>query len=134
MSINNIRAALELAVAAIMPSITTVFENTPFNPSADTNYQRVAIVFAAPNNQEYGRNYQEQGILNIGLYYNKHVGANESDLRAELIRSVFYRGASFINAGVTVTISSTPEVLPSFNDGEYFVRPVRVNFYSNLYT
>jgi hypothetical protein len=133
MSIIKIRSALESAVSGMTPAINTVFENTPFNPEADTNYQRVAIVFASPNNQEYGRNYQEQGILNIGLYYNKHVGPNESDQRVELIRSIFYRGASFSNGGVVTTINSTPEALPGYNDGEYFVRPVRVNFYSNLY-
>jgi hypothetical protein len=133
MSLVLIRKALETAVNNITPAIPTVFENTVYDPDADVNYQRVAILFGPPNNQEYGRNYQEQGVLNINLFYNKAVGSNESDLRLELLRSVFFRGASFTSGGVTVTINTTPETLPGYNDGEFYVRPFRVNFYSNLY-
>ena len=132
MSIPKIRAALEVALSGITPELPTVFENIEYAPITGTAYQRVSISFAAPNNEEYGPNWQELGIMHIGLFYPQSVGPSESDERFELIRTTFARGNSFTSGGVIVTINGTPELTPGYNDGNYFVRPVRVRFYANI--
>ena len=133
MSISAIRASLESAVNSIIPAIDTAWENVSYTPAPGVKYQRVSIVFAAPNNQEYGSSWQDIGILFINLYFPKQTGSGDTDARCELIRSKFARGTTFTSGGAAVTINGTPELTPAYNDGEYFVRTVRIPFYSNQY-
>ena len=133
MSTLKCRAALETALASMTPALQTAWENFPFSPVIGTPFQRCNILFAEPGNQEYGANYQELGYMNVTLYYPHGTGSADIVARAELIRQTFRRGASFTNSGLTVVISRTPEVTPSFNDGEFFVVSVRVRFYANAY-
>ena len=58
MSLTAIRAALEQAVESITQSIATAWENVEYKPIDGIQYQRVYIIYADPNNQEYGKNYQ----------------------------------------------------------------------------
>lgn len=133
MSIENIRAALETALAGVTPAIDTAWENYPYTPVPNVPYQRVHIVFAQPNNEEYGSNWQEIGTMFVNLYYPQQTGPSVTDARITALRNTFARGTTLTSGGVAVTINATPEAGPSFNDGEYYVRPVRIRFYSNLY-
>lgn len=133
MSAVKIRAALETALAAMTPSVLTAYENVNFTPpGAATPYQYAHVMFARPDNQVMGREYQELGYLQVRLMYPAQTGPGAAAARAELLRSTFYRGASFVKDGVTVIISDTPEILPgSIEDGRYAVI-VKIRFYSHI--
>ncbi len=133
MSVIKCRAALETALNAMTPALSTAWENVEFTPVLGTPYQRCTILFAEPGNDEYGRNYQELGFMQVMLYYPHGNGSSDAIARAELLRQTFRRGASFTNSGLTVVISRTPEVKPAFNDGEFYIVPVNIRFYANAY-
>jgi hypothetical protein len=130
--VTNIRSALEVALNAMSPSLSSAWENAPFTPVTGTAYQKVQLLFAEPVNSEFGRNYRELGYMQVTLFYPLLVGAALPAARAELIRSTFYRGAAFTSSGVTVTVSNTPEVSPGSVDGDRFAIPVKVRFFSNI--
>ena len=132
MSVVKIRAALETAVNAMTPALSTAFENAAFVPVAGTPYQQVNILFATPDNTEYGSHYRELGYMQIRLMYPQAVGTSVVAARAELIRSTFYRGATFVSSGVSVIVEKTPEVSPGSVDGDRWAVPVKVRFFANL--
>ena len=132
MPLSRIRAALETAVMLITPPIDTVFENTAYQPTTGRPFQQVNLIMAEPDNQEFGSNYQEQGYMQLTLFYPQQGGPSASDSRVELIRSRFSRGQSFTNGGYIVTINRTPRVSPAYIDGGRFIRPVSITFYSNI--
>ena len=155
-----IRNTLEQALEGVAPTLSTAWENADFNPPvATTAYQSATILFAQPDNAEYGSNFQELGILQVDLSYPEKTGAAAAYTRAEYIRAVFTRGKSFVVSGgallfhdvtgwwdyftqepvesstvsgTSVTIQRTPEILPGRNvDGRY-VLPVRIRFFANV--
>lgn len=131
MSLVAIRAALEVALAAMSPSLATAWENVPYSPVIGTPYQRVFLLKAAPDNPEMGTFTRDQGILQISLAYPLDTGPNEAEARAELIRDTFYRGATFTASGVSVTVLNTPEVAPAIIEPDRYVVPVRIRFFAN---
>ena len=68
----------------------------------------------------------------VSLAYPLGAGPSAATTRAELIRSTFYRGASFTSGGVTVTISRTPEIAPGRVEEDRWVVPVRVRFHAHI--
>lgn len=132
MSVVAVRAALETALNAMSPALSTAWENAAFVPVAGTPYQQVNILFATPDNLEFGSNHRELGYMQVRLNYPQGVGTATAAARAELIRTTFYRGASFTSGGVTVVIEKTPEVSPGSVEGDRFVIPVKVRFYANI--
>jgi hypothetical protein len=125
------RVALETAVAAMTPTLHPVFENVEYTPIVGTPYQKVNILFAEPANTEISASYQEQGLLQITLFYPANTGTAAAAARAELIRSTFWRGRSLpaVN-GVTVTIQNTPRIDPAMNEPDWFVTVCRVRFWA----
>jgi hypothetical protein len=134
MSAVLVRAALEVALAAMTPALSTAYENAPFTPVVDTPYQRVTLLLAPPANNEIGRDglYMEQGFMQVDLAYPLNAGPKPATARAELIRTTFYRGASFTASGVTVNIERTPEIMPARVEEDRYVVPVRVRFYAHI--
>jgi len=124
----NIRAALETALNGMSPALSTSWENAAFAPVAGTAYQQVNLLCAQPDNSEYGRTHREQGYMQVKLMYPLQIGTSTVAARAELIRSTFYRGASFVSGGVTVKVTHTPEVSPGSVEGDRFAVPVKVRF------
>lgn len=131
MSVVAIRAALEVALAAMSPALDTAWENVPYNPVIGTPYQRVFLLKAAPDNPEMGTFTRDQGFLQISLAYPLDTGPNAAEARAELIRDTFYRGATFTASGVSVTVLNTPEIAPAIIEPDRYVVPVRVRFFAN---
>lgn len=131
MSAVKIKAALETALNG-MASLSTAWENAAFTPVAGTPYQQVNILFAEPDNVEYGRTHRELGFMQIKLMYPLQVGSVTAITRAELIRSTFYRGASFTSSGVTVIIDRTPEISAGSVEGDRWAIPVKVRFFANI--
>lgn len=133
MSAVLVRTALEVALAAMSPAVATAWENEPYTPVVGTPYQRVNLMLAAPDNPEMGSaRYTEQGIFQISLAYPLDAGPGAATARAELIRSTFYRGASFVSGAVTVNIEKTPEIAPGRVEEDRFVIPVRVRFFAHI--
>lgn len=128
MSIVKIRAALESALNGMSPALATSWENVSFTPTTGTAYQQVNLLCAQPDNSEYGRTHREAGYMQVKLMYPVQIGTSTVAARAELIRSTFYRGASFVSGGVTVNVTHTPEVSPGSVEGDRFALPVKVRF------
>jgi len=125
----NIRAALETALNGMSPALATAWENNAFAPPASTvAYQKAYVMFATPDNPEYGSAHQELGIFQVTLMYPLQIGTSTVAARAELLRTTFRRGASFTSSGVTVIITRTPEVSAGTVDGDRFTVPVKCRF------
>ncbi|MFZ2407006.1 MAG: phage tail terminator-like protein [Methylobacter sp.] len=135
MSIISVRAALETALNAMTPSLSTCWENTPHTAVAGTPYQQVYLLVAEPENPTMGDGfYREQGILQITLMYPLQTGSATAAARAELIRTTFKRGTSFTSGAVTVRINRTPEISPGRVDGDRFAVPVKIRWFSDKLT
>lgn len=136
MSIVAIRAALETALNGIQPALLTAWENQAFpSQPATVAYQQVYLLMADPENPEMGDTMRrEQGIFQINLFYQPKTGPRDAATRAELIRSVFHRGASFTAQGVTVIIERTPTVGQGISDGDHWMLPVKIRFFANIIT
>lgn len=135
MSSVKVKTALEIALNAMIPPLITAWPNVAFTPPADssTPWQRADILFAAPEDLEIGATYhREQGVFLVSLKYPLQNGDAAARERAELLRGVFYRGASFTNGGVLVTIEQTPEIPAGFAEGDRWVISVRIRFYANI--
>lgn len=128
MTITAVRAALETALAGMTPALATQNENTAFTPTPGTPYQAAVLLTAEPRNDEVSSSWVEQGLFQITLRYPLGTGPADAMARATLIRQTFYRGASFVKDGVTVTVIRTPEILPAYTEGDRYAVPVRVPF------
>jgi Bacteriophage related domain of unknown function len=131
MSALLIRQALEVALAAMSPAMSTAYENVPFVPVNGTPYQRAYIMMTEPDNPEMGAYTQDMGFMQVSLCYPLDTGPADALARAELIRSTFKRGYSFTASGIVVTVERTPEIGPAMLEEDRFVIPVRIRFYSN---
>jgi hypothetical protein len=129
-----IRAALETALASVVPTIPTAFQNHPFEPpSAGSPYQSCFVLFARPDNSVMGgKEYTELGYMQVKLHYPEGQGTAKSAQRAELIRTTFARGKSFTNSGITALIDSTPEISSSFPEDKRLVQNIKIPFLSNI--
>jgi len=134
MSIRSIRAALEVALNAVSPSLSTQFENVPFTPVQGTAYQRVNLLRGTSENPALGASMsREVGILQVTLCYPLGAGPQAAEDRAELLRSTFARGASFTAGGVTVHITGTTSVGPAYVEADRYCIPVSVRYHANVF-
>ncbi len=131
MSIANVRAALETALSGMSPAISTVYENTQFTPTVGTPYQMAHLLPAEPNDLERGIVGKDQGIFQITLMYPLHVGTGDANARAELIRSTFYKKATFSAGGQNIIISKTPYIGQGVVDGDRWRVPVKITWFTN---
>jgi hypothetical protein len=133
MSIVSIRAALEVRLTSIAPSIQTAWENAPFSPTAGVAYQSVFLMPAAPENPTFGDGfYREIGLLQVSLFYPLQAGPKAAADRAELIRTTFKRGTSMVSGTVTVRVARTPEIGQGRVDGDRWHVPVRVVWFAGI--
>lgn len=133
MSILKIRAAFESALSGMTPVIQTAYENTPFNPTTGTPYQRPSLLMAAPENPTFGSNfYRERGIFYVTLVYPLGNGTGAVMARAEAVKAFFKRGNSYSNGGVTVQIERTPEIASQQIDADSYSVPVKVRFWADI--
>jgi hypothetical protein len=131
-SVTAIRAALEGALAAMSPALSTAYENVTFTPVAGTPYQAVAILLARPSNTENAPSHLEQGFVQVTLRYPLNTGPAAAAARAELIRAAFPRGRTLTSGGINTTISDTPEITPGSVDGDRWAVPVRIRFFAHI--
>lgn len=132
MSVVSIRAALETALNGMSPSLSTAWENVAFSPVAGTPYQIVNVLFAEPENVEYGSRHREVGYMQVKLMYPLQAGTATAAARAQLLRTTFTRGNTFSSGGVTVMTHRTPEIQPGTTEGDRYAINVIIRFYANI--
>lgn len=127
-----IRSALQVALNDISPALSTAWENVPFTPVNGVPYQKAHLLFAQPDNTEYGSNRIEQGIFQITLMYPISAGTSDSETRAELLTDAFKRGSSFSSGGVVVVVNRTPEVPGGMRDGDRWAVLVKIRWHAHV--
>jgi hypothetical protein len=128
----DVRIALETALSVMSPALSTAWENIPYTPVSGIPYQKAFLLFAQPDNSEYGEHYREQGIFQITLMYPYGIGTLAAGIRAELIRQKFTRGASFTSDSVTVVVDRTAEIVGGVRDGDRWAVPVKVRWHAQI--
>lgn len=132
MSVIAVRAALETALNAMSPALATAWENASFTPVNGTPYQAVHILFAQPSNHEFGSRHQEQGFMQVKLMYPQSVGTAVISARAEMLRTTFARGNTFLSGEVTTMVTRTAEISSGTVEGDRFAIAVRIPFNANI--
>ena len=133
MSQPTIRAALEAALASLAPAIDTAWQNVPYTPITGRPYQAAYLLPAEPNNYSMGdSSRQERGVFQVSLMYPPGQGSAAAGARAEMIATLFRRGASFTKDGITVQIERTPEIADGREDGDRWMVPVKIRYFCNL--
>jgi Bacteriophage related domain of unknown function len=126
-----IRAALETKLATITGP-EYAWENTPYVPTTGTPFVQVTLLPAQPANIEIGPGYTEQGLFQASGFWPKDSGAAAITAWAEQVRAAFPFRSSFVNAGVTVIITGTPEIGPARPDADRVMVPVKVNWQARI--
>ena len=133
MSQPTIRAALESALASLAPAIDTAWQNVSYTPVTGRPYQAAYLLPAEPDNRSLGDgSRQERGIFQVSLMYPPGQGTAAAGARAEMIKALFRRGASFTKGDVTVQIERTPEIADGREDGDRWIVPVKIRWFCNL--
>jgi hypothetical protein len=132
MSVVSIRAALETALSGMSPTMPTAWENVAFVPVAGVAYQEVHVLFAKPQNREFGDRHQEVGYMQVKLMFPLQVGTAAAAARAESLRSTFKRGGTFTSGGIAVTVTETPEVTTGRAEGDRYAVPVKIQFMAQI--
>lgn len=135
MSIPNIRNALEAALASIAPAIDIVYENVAYEPVPDSPYCEAYLMVATPGNPTMGDGYhQELGVLQVNLQYPLLAGTLDCALRAEAIRALFKRGATFTDGGVSVQVDRTPSIEAGAPEEGRWKQIIRIRWHADIFT
>lgn len=127
----SVRKALETRLASMVPLLATQWENRAFKPSAGTPYQKVDLLFAEPINEEIGRQFQEQGYLQVSLRYPVGTSAADALTKAQAVRDWFPKGLPMIADGLTVNVNKIPSISPATIDGDRYCVLVKIRFLTN---
>ncbi len=118
----------------------TAWENMSFQTTADVPYQAPYLLVATPDNPTFGDGfYRENGIFQINLFYPQQIGTGAIGLRAELIRSTFKRGSTFVKDGIQVIVNATPDIGSNLSTSgtqgdDRWMLPVKISWYSNIFS
>lgn len=134
MSVVLIRAALETALAAMTPALSTAYENTPFTPIAGTPYQRVWFLdFLTQTLELGGHMHRVRSYFQIDLMYPLQIGTAASAARGELISATFKAGATFSSGGILVLIPTTPVIGGGYVEGDRWKSVVKIDYAADIY-
>jgi hypothetical protein len=134
MSLLTIKQAFEVALSAITPSIDTAYSNVDFTPTIGEPHQEIYLLPATPDNTEQGvKNYREQGLVQVNLCYPLNDGEINGLTRAELIRDTFKKGTTLARGGLSINVTTTPTIFPSFKDKERWCIPVRISYLVDIH-
>jgi len=136
MSEAKIRTALELQLFLMSPALETKYENQKFTPVVGTPWQEVKVIFSDPLDTEMTAAYhQKRGVIQVVLHYPWGAGAQAATSRGMLISTVFARGNTFVNGGVTTHIERTPKIGQGMEDPEHqeWILPVTARFKADIF-
>jgi len=129
--IASVRKALEVKLAAMSPALATQWENTKYTPTEGTAYQKVDFLSAEPFNPEIGGSIQDNGYMQVSLFYPIGTGAALAQARAQAIREFFPKGLNLTADGVNVLITRTPYIAQGASDGNRYAVNVKIRFFAN---
>lgn len=133
MSLAQIRNALESAVDGMTPPLPTAHQGETFAPVIGTPWLEIFFLPATPDNPTMGDGfYIETGILQVTLHYPAGEGTAAATARAEAIRALLKRGATF-NAGTIVQITRTPSITDGEGDEGFIALIVRATWRADVY-
>jgi hypothetical protein len=135
MSVIKIRQALETALASIVPSIDTQYENLPYSPKANVPYQSAYLIMNTPENPTVCDSFhRERGIFQVTLRYPLLAGTIASAVQAEKIATLFRRSSVFYKDNIRVVSDKTPYIRVMPNELDRFVTVVKIYFYSDIHS
>lgn len=134
MSELNISAAFESRLASMTPALPTAFENTQFTPQTGVAYQRARLLPAKPENPTIGDAYfREVGFFEVMLFYPINAGRGAAQTRAAAVKSHFKRGTKMTANGQTVRVLTTPTVAAAMQEGDRYIVPITIEYYSEVF-
>lgn len=131
MSRAGIRQALEAALDAAT-ALPIAWENHPFKPTERVPYLAAFILGAEPEDVEVGSSYRDRGVFAMNLVYPVGNGPKAAEAVAQVLADTFYRGSTFTAGGTTVRVERQPEIGTGRTEGETYVLPVRVRYYTGV--
>ena len=132
MSTALVHIAIQSALAALTPAISNSWENVNYIPVAGVAWQQLEIFSTEPDNLGYGTGpFREEGFFQVSLNYPKYAGTATVQARADLIRSTFYRGRTLTSGSQNVVIRKTATISKGRVNGDYWLVPITVYFFSN---
>lgn len=135
MSEKTIRAALEEKLKAFDTLMPIAWENVNFDPTPGDPYFRVNLMRAEPENPAIGDRLRRYlGVLQVSLCYPQGVGPGVVEAKADALAAYFPRALTLVKNGINVVIDGTPYVMTGFADGDRWVVPVRIPYFSNVST
>src|ERR1044072_8383922 len=129
MSASEARTALLDGLSGAGLGLDIVGTNEYAEPDVATPYLRADVLFAEPDNTEYGSNFQDRGFLQVTVCYPVNDGLNDLMATVDSLRTTFQRGATFTSGSTRVLVHLTPNVFPGQVDGAHFAVPVRIPFH-----
>lgn len=127
--VNDIRATLDTALAAVSNLPDLAFENAPFEQNAGTPHLRTAFFLTSRRPAVRGPNPQHryQGLYQVTVCVSADQGTGSALEYADLLLTEF-DGSSDIEGTVTVSVEYAELGSPFFDDPFYCV-PVQIAWY-----
>lgn len=113
----------------------TAWQNMPFTPpSPATPWQQLWFPRFNAENPTMGSDFHRiHDYFQIDLMYPLLKGTSTIDTRVGVIKSLFKRGASFTNGGLTVRIEETPSVIDYGPDGNFYKKCIKVRYWADVF-
>lgn len=124
---SSVRKALETRLAAMSNALPTQYQNKTFTVP-DGAYQKCSILLANPDNPEMGDYYEDNGYMQIMLFFPIGSGSGDTDAYADSVRDWFPKGLSLTDDGVNVTVYYTPTISQGVEDGDRYTMPIKIRF------
>ncbi len=134
-SLVSVKAALEQALKVGLGAFPVGWENVTYTPPTDGSaYATVTLLPASPENPTLGTGfYREIGLLQVTLSYPLGNGAGKAYAKAEEIRALFPRGASFASGGLTTRITHTPVIGPGARRDDRYLLVLRLRYSADVF-
>ena len=130
----KIRTALTEHLKALAPTFPTQIENSGFVPTPNVPFQRVAMLYATPDNQVLGCNhYKELGIIQIDLCYPTAKSNSDCQSKADEVRAHFKRGTLLSYDGQSVRVMTTPSKFTLGIRDDRYVVIVSINYSADIF-
>jgi hypothetical protein len=130
----KIRKALTEHLKLLTPTFPTQIENSAFVPTANVPFQRVAMLYANPDNQTLGCNfYKELGIMQIDLCYPTGKLNSDCQSKADEVRAHFQRGTLLSYDGQNVRVMTTPSKFTLGIRDDRYVVAVSISYSADVF-
>jgi hypothetical protein len=128
----EIRKAFEVALAAMLPALPTVYENRnpPAGFDATKPHQKCWLLPA--ENRSLGLKQKttlQTGTFQVNLCYPSGIGTVDANQRAAALQTTFYAGRELVADGVRVRVKGKPSIAAASSLSPYTV-PVSIRYES----